>query len=123
MGRSNFEHELDIHIGYGRKIQARGRQMHAELFLDVYNVFDNQGQAATDQSYATIVRRGVGMGSGTIQAANPVAGGTYDDLIWVKLIDRDGNETALPIGRNPNFGNTTVRYAPLYARLGARLTF
>ncbi|TMQ12382.1 MAG: hypothetical protein E6J91_20965 [Deltaproteobacteria bacterium] len=28
-----------------------------------------------------------------------------------------------PIGRNPNFGNTTGRYTPAYATLGARLTF
>jgi len=121
MGRSSFEHELDVHVGYGRKLP---RNMHGEFFLDVYNVFDNQGTAAVDQSYATIVRQGTaGSTSGTIQSANPVSGGTYEDLIWVKVIDRQGTESAVPIGRNPNFGNTTARYAPLYARLGVRVTF
>jgi outer membrane receptor protein involved in Fe transport len=125
MGRSSFEHELDIHVGYGRKVHLGKRETHAELFLDVYNVFDNQGQAAVDQSYATFVRRGTGMGGsgGSIQSANPVAGGTFEDLLWVKVIDRDGNESATPLGRNPNYQNTTARYSPLYARIGARITF
>jgi hypothetical protein len=52
-----------------------------------------------------------------------VSGGTYDDLIWVKTIDRNGNESSAPIGRNPNFGHTTQRYSPFYIRFGARLTF
>ncbi|HUS32562.1 MAG TPA: carboxypeptidase regulatory-like domain-containing protein [Kofleriaceae bacterium] len=125
MGRSSFEHELDIHVGYGRKMHAGKREIHGELFLDIYNVFDNQGQAAIDQSYATIVRRGTGMAGagGTIQSANPVSGGTYEDLRWVKVIDRNGVESSTPLGRNPNYGNTTARYSPLYARFGARVTF
>jgi hypothetical protein len=39
------------------------------------------------------------------------------------VIDRNGGESPLPIGRNPNFGNTVARYGPMFARLGARLTF
>jgi hypothetical protein len=125
MGRSSFEHELDIHVGYGRKVHAGKREMHAEFFFDVYNVFDNQGQAAVDQSYANFVRRGTGMGGsgGTIQSANPVSGGTFEDVIWVKVIDRNGVESASPIGRNPNYGNTTARYSPLFGRFGLRVTF
>ena len=60
---------------------------------------------------------------GEQQNANPVSGGTYEDLIWVKEIDQNGNESAKPIGRNPNFLNTTQRYVPASARLGVRLTF
>jgi len=41
----------------------------------------------------------------------------------VKELDKDGNETATPIGRNPNFHNTIQRYTPAYGRLGVRLTF
>jgi hypothetical protein len=44
-------------------------------------------------------------------------------LLWAKQIDRDGNETGTPIGRNPNFGNTTARYAPASAQVGFRVTF
>ena len=61
--------------------------------------------------------------AGEQQNANPVSGGTYEDLIWVKEIDMNGIETAKPIGRNPNFHNTTRRYAPAVGRLGVRLTF
>ncbi|MFN0249243.1 MAG: TonB-dependent receptor domain-containing protein [Kofleriaceae bacterium] len=119
--RADFEHGLDVHIGYGRKLP---RNMHAEVFLDIYNVYDNQGTASVDQTYAPRVKPGAnGMGAASIQAANPVSGGTYEDLIWVKTIDTNGNESAVPIGRNPNFRNTSGRYAPLFARIGFRLTF
>ena len=61
--------------------------------------------------------------SGSEQNANPVSGGTYQDLIFVKTIDRSGNETNIPIGTNPNFRRTVARYAPMNARVGLRLTF
>ncbi|MGE3765809.1 MAG: carboxypeptidase regulatory-like domain-containing protein [Kofleriaceae bacterium] len=119
--RADFEHGLDVHLGYGRKLP---RNMHAELFLDLYNVYDNQGTASVDQTYAPRVKPGAnGMGAASIQAANPVSGGTFEDLIWVKTIDTNGNESSVPIGRNPNFRNTSGRYAPLFARVGFRLTF
>ena len=60
---------------------------------------------------------------GDEQNANPVSGGTYEDLIWVKTIDGDGVETPNPIARNPNFRNTSSRYVPAYGRIGVRLTF
>jgi hypothetical protein len=120
IGRSSFEHGLDVHLGYSRKLP---RNMEGEFFIDLYNLYDNQGTFAVDNSYAGFVKQGATAGTGTIQAANPVSGGTYDDLIWVKTIDRDGNESAVPIGRNPNFGNTTSRYSPFNMRFGARVTF
>jgi hypothetical protein len=120
IGRASFEHGLDVHIGYGRKL-ARNTQL--ELFVDLYNIYNNQGTAAVDNTYASFVRLGVGGGAAAIQSANPVSGGTFEDLIWVKVIDRNGGESPLPIGRNPNFGNTVARYGPMFARLGARLTF
>ena len=124
IGRASFEHGLDIHLGYTRKLQVGKRQWEAEVFADIYNVYNNQGTAAVDNTYAPFVKQGTSPGSGaTLQSANPVSGGEYEDLIWVKTIDRTGVESSTPIGRSPNFGNTTARYSPLYARLGARLTF
>ena len=55
--------------------------------------------------------------------ANPISGGTYEDLLWAKTIDKDGAESAQPVGRNPNFHNTTARYAPASAQVGFRVTF
>ena len=125
LGRTDFDHGLDLHVGYGRNI---GKGMNLEFFVDIYNVYDRQGTAGVDNTYAPPVSllappiNGVSAG-GDIQTANPVSGGTYEDLIWVKALDRDGNETSTPIGRNPNFHNTSSRYAPAYGRVGMRLTF
>jgi hypothetical protein len=110
MGRTNFEAGIDLHIGYGR---ALSQGMSIEVFTDVFNVFNRQGQALRDARY-------------TDDAVNPIVGGTYEDLIWAKSLNRQsGSEPAVPqpVSRNPNFLNTTARYAPLYLRLGARLTF
>lgn len=63
------------------------------------------------------------MATGVEQNANPISGGAVEDLVWMKTIDRSGKESATPIGRNPNFGNTAARYAPASAQLGFRVTF
>jgi hypothetical protein len=120
LGRTEFDHGLDLHIGYGRKI---GKGMELELVADLYNVYNRQGTFDVDDVYAPQFSIQQNGGGGTEQNANPVSGGTYEDLIWVKTIDRNGIESATPIGRNPNFHNTTIRYAPAYGRIGLRLTF
>ncbi|MBA2543060.1 MAG: carboxypeptidase regulatory-like domain-containing protein [Deltaproteobacteria bacterium] len=121
IGRSSFEHGLDLHVGYARPLK---RQMKFEVFFDIYNVYDNQGTFNVDDSYANGVRQSQpNGGGGSLQNANPVSGGTYDDLLWVKTVNDDGGETNVPIGRNPNFRKTIGRYGPAYGRIGARLTF
>jgi len=120
LGRTDFEHGLDIHIGYGRKI-AKGMEL--EVFFDIYNSYNRQGTFGVDTTYAGQYSLSQGGAGGVEQNANPVNGGTYEDLIWVKVIDRDGVESPAPIGRNPNFRNTNSRYAPAYGRFGMRLTF
>jgi hypothetical protein len=120
LGRTEFDHGLDLHIGYGRKI---GKGMEVEVFADIYNVYNRQGTFTVDETYAPQFSIAQGMIGGTEQNANPVEGGTYEDLIWVKVIDRTGKESKDPIGRNPNFHNTASRYGPAYGRIGARLTF
>jgi outer membrane receptor protein involved in Fe transport len=121
IGRADFEHGLDLHVGFARRLP---RHMILEVFVDAYNVYNNQGTAAIDNTYAPVVRQSSPMDpSGSVQAANPVAGGSYEDLMWVKTINQSGEETSTPIGRNPNFLNTTARYAPANGRIGVRLTF
>jgi hypothetical protein len=115
LGRTDFEHSLDAQIIYGRPL---GKNMKLEVFAILHNIYNRQGQAGIDDNYAPRFKL-----DGTEQNANPVSGGTYEDLMWIKAIDGNGAETANPIGRNPNFGNTNVRYAPGYIRFGARLTF
>ena len=97
--------------------------MELEVFFDIYNSYNRQGTASVDDTYAPQYSLSQGGTGGVEQNANPVSGGTYDDLVWVKVIDRNGTESGAPIGRNPNFHNTASRYGPAYGRLGARLTF
>ncbi|MDB4958313.1 MAG: TonB-dependent receptor plug [Myxococcales bacterium] len=123
LGRTDFDHGLDIHLDYSRKIS---KNMTLSVFADIFNIYNRQGSAGVDDNYAPQVKLSSGGGrSGAIQNANPVSGGTYDDLIWVKTLDTNGIEApgGVPIGRNPNFQNTNVRYAPSSGRLGLRLTF
>jgi outer membrane receptor protein involved in Fe transport len=115
LGRTDFEHGIDLHIGYARPLN---KNMRFEVYADIFNVYNRQGTAEVDNTYAPTATL-----DGKLQNANPISGGTYEDLIWLKTIDENGKETSAPIGRNPNFHNTIGRYAPTNARLGVRLTF
>jgi outer membrane receptor protein involved in Fe transport len=106
-GRTESDFSLDIHAGYARDV---GNGMKLEVFGDLFSIFNTQGTFSVDRTY-------------TFNNANPVVGGDFRDLIWTKQLDTNGLETAQPITRNPNFGNTAGRYSPFSARLGARLSF
>ncbi len=106
-GRTDFTHQLDIQVKYGKEI-AKGYLF--EFFIDAFRVFNNQDEFFTDQSY-------------TFSNANPIVGGKYEDLVYLKRVNDNGGETDEPVGRNENFGNTTSRYTPFFMRFGARLTF
>ncbi len=121
MGRSEYEHGIDVHLSYGRKLN---KTMIAEFYFDVFNLYNKQGTFDTDQTYAPAVRLSSAQGGGSSENnVNPIVGGEYEDLIWAKTIDGQGNESATPTARNPNFGKTASRYAPTSARIGFRLTF
>ncbi|HEY5922765.1 MAG TPA: TonB-dependent receptor, partial [Kofleriaceae bacterium] len=119
LGRTEFEHGVDLRVGFKRKLS---KDTAAELYVDVFNLYNRQGTFRVDDTYAPQYSL-AGGGGGIEQNANPISGGTYDDLIWAKSINRDGIESAVPIGRNPNFGRTTARYAPASAQVGFRVTF
>jgi hypothetical protein len=89
----------------------------------VFNIYNRQGSSGVDETYAPQYSLSGGGAGGIEQNANPISGGTYADLVWAKAIDRNGNESATPLGRNPNFGRTTARYAPTSAQVGFRVTF
>jgi hypothetical protein len=109
IGRTQFETGLDLHLGYGKKL---AKNMELELFTDIFNVFNDQGVAGIDDVYSA--------GSDS----NPISGGEYSDLVFAKENDNgSGAETSTAVTRNPNFGNTNARYAPLSVQFGARLSF
>jgi outer membrane receptor protein involved in Fe transport len=120
LGRTEFEHGIDVHVGYKRKL-AHGTS--AELYVDVFNAYNRQGTFRVDETYAPQYSQAANGAGGTEQNVNPISGGTYEDLVWAKTIDRDGAESAVPVGRNPNFARTTARYAPASAQVGFRVTF
>jgi hypothetical protein len=111
-GRTDFVSAADVHLSYGRKF-ASGYDVTA--FVDIFNVFNQEQQATVEEEY-------------TIDSANPVVGGEYEDLVYLKrnLETRDakaGTVTSEPVTRFRNFANTTGRYAPQSIRLGLRVTF
>ena len=114
LGRTPMQHSLDLHLSYARKLP---RDMTAEVFVDVFNIYNNQGTFGVDTTYAPQ------FSPDGERNANPISGGSYEDLIWAKAIDQTGAETGTPIHRNPNFGKTASRYAPASAQMGFRLTF
>src|SRR5439155_8876727 len=98
LGRTDFDHGVDARIIYGRELK---KGMKLEVIADLFNLYDRQGTYDVDNTYAPQVRLacipGPGVvcmaGGGTLQNANPVSGGTYDELIWVKTIDSKGVES------------------------------
>jgi outer membrane receptor protein involved in Fe transport len=120
MGRTEFEHGFDLHVSYKRPLREG---VSAELFVDVFNLYNRQGTFRVDDTYVPRFSQSSGGAGGIEQNVNPISGGTYEDLIWAKTIDRNGNESGQPVGRNPNFGRTTARYAPASAQVGFRVTF
>ncbi len=107
MGRTDFDYGADLHIGYGKKL---GKGMNLEVYTDLFSIFNTQGTYSVAETY-------------TLDESNPIVGGQYEDLVFLKKQTQQGGETADPVGRYVNFLNTTSRYTPFYARLGARLTF
>jgi hypothetical protein len=114
LGRTPMQHAVDVHLSYARKLP---HQMVGEFFVDVFNIYNHQGSFAVDSTYAPQ------FSPDGERNANPISGGTYNDLIWAKSIDSAGVESGTPIHRNPNFGKTVSRYAPASAQVGFRLTF
>ncbi len=113
LGRIGFDYGASIKLGYKRDI---GKGMNLNVYIDFFNLaafefLKGQGTASVDQTY-------------TFFNVNPVVGGRYEDLIYLKELDQgSGAETGTPVRRNRNFGNTRGRYAAPAAQLGARLNF
>jgi hypothetical protein len=120
LGRTDFEHGFDMHVSYKRKLHDG---VDAELFFDIFNAYNRQGTFRVDDSYASQYSLSAGGGGGMEQNVNPISGGSYEDLVFAKTIAADGVESSTPLGRNPNFGKTTARYAPASAQVGFRVTF
>ncbi len=113
LGRVDFDLNASAKIGYLRNL---GHGMRFEGFIDVFNLnafgfLGGQGTAAIEGRY-------------TRSNVNPIVGGSYEDLVFLKQFDgSSGAETGRPVERNRNFGNARELYAAPSARLTARLSF
>ena len=100
-GRTPFVTQIDMHIGYDQKL---GKNVHLNVFADILNLFNQQQITNIDEEY-------------TFSFVSPVIYGTPQDLR--KLRTDDGS----PLVVNSNYGQPTAFQAPLYLRLGGRLSF
>jgi Carboxypeptidase regulatory-like domain/TonB dependent receptor len=105
--RSPFTWTADMKATYGRRI---GKSQTVDVFVDVFNLFNNQEELDSDERY-------------TRSNANPIVGGTPDDLLHSKTLDANGLETNVTPTLNANYGNLVSRQAPLSMRFGLRYTF
>lgn len=105
--RSPFTWQADVKATYGRRI---GKSQSVDVFVDVFNLFNNQEELDSDERY-------------TRSNANPIVGGTPEDLQHSKTLDANGLETNATPTLNLNYGNLSARQAPLSMRFGLRYTF
>ena len=106
--RSPMTSQTDIHVSYGRMINKGTK---AEVFVNIFNLFDEQEELTTDENY-------------TFDGTVPIVGGTMDDLKHIKAHDASGVEQATTPVINPNFGKlTSFQQLPRTFQFGFRLTF
>ncbi len=108
MPRSPVQSTADIHVSYKYSFN---KNTALEGFVNVFNLFNNQGELDVDETY-------------TRDSAQPIAGGSPADLEHIKQIDPvTGQEINTTVTKNRNFGNLSTRGIPRNIQLGFRLTF
>lgn len=114
--RSPVTSQVDVHLSYGYRL-SRGTVL--EGFCNVFNLFNQQDQLNTDDTY-------------TLDVVNPIVGGTMSDLQHAKIVDQRGVEVNRSPTLNRNFGQTATGarglggpalQAPRSFQVGMRLRF
>lgn len=100
-GRTPMVTQFDLHVGYDHKI---GTTEQLGLYLDIVNLFNQREVLNVDDIYTTT-------------QVDAITAGQASDLAHLK--GPDGTSVVY----NSNYGQPTAFQAPLYLRLGARLTF
>ena len=100
-GRTPMVSQFDLHVGYDHKFNKR---ITLAVFADVINLFDQRAVTNVDDDY-------------TYSSVSPVIQGKPADLLHLKDV------TGAAIVLNSNYGQPTGYQAPLYMRLGGRLSF
>jgi hypothetical protein len=108
--RAPFQSAVDVRLGYDRPL-AGGTSL--EVFLDVFNLFNQQPATRLDEIY-------------TYDPVEPIRGGKRSDLadLTTPVYGPDGTQTGTrPVAVNPNYGNPIATQDPLSMRIGVRLSF
>lgn len=100
-GRTPFVTQLDLHLGYEHKLSQR---VSLSVFADAVNLLNQQAVLNVDDEYTT-------------SAVSAIANGRLADLSHLKT------NRGLMVSYNSNYGQPTAYQAPLYFRLGGRLSF
>jgi hypothetical protein len=110
-GRVDSQWEGDLHFGYPVRL---GEGLELNLLLDIFSIFNNQGETLRDNRYTTAA-----------------TGSTYEDLGGSSVINYETNEPypALTPGdpdrppTNAGWNTASVWQDPTTIRLGVRLSF
>jgi hypothetical protein len=109
--RSPITSNVDLHLSYGRRLS---RAVTLEVFVNVFNLFDQQDELNVDENY-------------TFDNALPIVGGDANDLKHAKAINvlptgawATVNRTLTP---NQNFDHTSQLTNPRSFQFGMRLSF
>ena len=107
VGRTPTVQRLDLHVAGGMNLP---RDMRLEVFLDVFNVFNQQTVLRVDEEY-------------TVEDVNAIEGGVTADLAGLTSAVPGPDGEPVPISANPNYRAPVAFQAPISARLGMRLRF
>ena len=93
--------QFDLHVGFDHPLS---KHVSLSVFADVINLFNQRQVTNVDDDY-------------TYSNVAPIVNGKIIDLAQLKDIDGQ------PVVVSANYGQPTGYQAPLYLRLGARLSF
>ena len=100
-GRTPMVTQMDLHLGYEHQLS---QVIRLSVFGDVVNLFNQQAVTNVDDEY-------------TFSVVNPIKYGKPEDLKHLRAVD--GSKIVV----NSNYAQPTAFQAPLFLRLGARLSF
>ena len=100
-GRTPTTTELNGKISYRRELSPK---VSLEVFLDLFNIFNQQEAILTDDNY-------------TFNMAPSIVNGTPSDLAYAKSF------SGAALVKNPNYGHALAYQQPFRGRFGVRLTF
>ncbi len=100
-GRTPTVSQFDLHVGFDHPLS---KSVALSVYADVINLFNQREVTNVDDDF-------------TYSNVAPIVNGKISDLMHLKDID------GRPIVANANYGQPTGYQAPLFLRLGARLSF